>query len=526
MSAKEKDNKNKKQKKPKLSKQSIALKASHEHIKNLTILVDTYYVAQSPLLDELTKEVNNTYNEVNYLIRQDYIKRWKMIKKDYKLYRRHYLKKKPKWAKAKWNATKLYQKLQEQTAKGENTLYAYFVEHHLAHVMTQTIKMVLNNWQNYYKSLSKYKDHPNKYNGKPRLPGYSKKSTRHTVFLDNEAFGLRDFKHNILSLKNLDTKIQLSPDLIEALDEGDDPNLNFFPRKRRIREIKIIPITFGYKVTITYLASNKKFATYKGKPVPKRNPNIYVGLDPGVDIVAAVSTNNVDFNPLLISGGGFKSVNHFYNKQLAILQAKYAQYQQKSTGYCRKHLTAWRDRKIHDGVHKVTDRILSYAIACGASYIFPGHNKGWKNGTNMGKRNNQNFVGIPHHKLIDMLTYKAARYDIQVIPVNESYTSQTSFLDHEKPVNYYGDAARARRLSKKIGKKVSKNSVARRKKRGLFTSNEGYHIHADVNGSLQIIKKYIKDFDLNTFCNSKGNSVPTKQVIGCVLHPVKWSPHF
>ena len=44
----------------------------------------------------------------------------------------------------------------------------------------------------------------------------------------------------------------------------------------------------------------------------------------------------------------------------------------------------------------------------------------------MGKKNNQNFVGIPHQKMIDMLTYKANLQGISVITTSEGYTSQTS----------------------------------------------------------------------------------------------------
>ncbi|NLD48254.1 MAG: transposase, partial [Clostridiaceae bacterium] len=56
------------------------------------------------------------------------------------------------------------------------------------------------------------------------------------------------------------------------------------------------------------------------------------------------------------------------------------------------------------------------------------------------------------------------------ILTEESYTSGTSFIDNELPVkeNY---------------------NKKRRIKRGLFKSNDGILINADLNGAYQIIKK-------------------------------------
>ena len=63
----------------------------------------------------------------------------------------------------------------------------------------------------------------------------------------------------------------------------------------------------------------------------------------------------------------------------------------------------------------------------------------------MGKRINQNFIGIPHQKMIEMIEYKANLAGIVVIQANEAYTSQTSFLDNEIPINQNGDKARKRK---------------------------------------------------------------------------------
>ena len=73
-----------------------------------------------------------------------------------------------------------------------------------------------------------------------------------------------------------------------------------------------------------------------------------------------------------------------------------------------------------------------------------------------------------------MLAYKCENNGIKYIETEEQYTSGTSFLDEELPVkeNYNSD---------------------RRIHRGLFVSNEGTKINADVNAAYQIIKKVFPD---------------------------------
>ena len=68
-----------------------------------------------------------------------------------------------------------------------------------------------------------------------------------------------------------------------------------------------------------------------------------------------------------------------------------------------------------------------------------------------------------------MICYKAQLTGIKVIVVRESYTSGTSYLDGEDPEKVFYDAKR-------------------RVKRGMFRSNKGTMINADVNAAYQIMK--------------------------------------
>ena len=102
-------------------------------------------------------------------------------------------------------------------------------------------------------------------------------------------------------------------------------------------------------------------------------------------------------------------------------------------------------------------------------YAVIGANYGWKQNVDLGNITNQNFVSIPYNTLINMIEYKARLEGIEVRTVCESYTSGTSYLDGEDPtVKFYN---KQRRIT-----------------RGLFKSNSGICINADVNAAYQMIK--------------------------------------
>ena len=108
-----------------------------------------------------------------------------------------------------------------------------------------------------------------------------------------------------------------------------------------------------------------------------------------------------------------------------------------------------------------------------------------KNEINLGKQTNQNFVTVPHARFIEMLEYKAVLVGIKVIVQEESYTSQSSFLNLD-PIPVYGNSD-----AQKQG------FSGQRIKRGLYKTSCGQLINADVNGSYNIMRKAIP----NALCN-------------------------
>ena len=139
-----------------------------------------------------------------------------------------------------------------------------------------------------------------------------------------------------------------------------------------------------------------------------------------------------------------------------------------------KKLFANRNRKIKDIMHKLSKAIISYALTKNIDTIVIGHNPGWKQSPDLGHMNNQNFVQMPFNTLINQIKYKGQEAGIDVVILDESYTSKCSFLDSES---------------------VEKHDtyMGRRIKRGIFQSHNGTLIHADLNAAYNTIKKAIPE---------------------------------
>jgi putative transposase len=162
-------------------------------------------------------------------------------------------------------------------------------------------------------------------------------------------------------------------------------------------------------------------------------------------------------------------------------------------------LSAWKHALVMTTGKRVIDLLVKEGI--GTQVI--GKNNGWKQKANLGKRNDQHFVQIPHARLIAMLTYKAELVGITVTLTEESYTSQASQLDLD-PLPVYNRRKKQPAFS---GKRV---------KRGLYRASDGRVINADCNGSgNNIIRKVAPD----AFSEAKGVEGGKAIMASLVVHP-------
>lgn len=134
---------------------------------------------------------------------------------------------------------------------------------------------------------------------------------------------------------------------------------------------------------------------------------------------------------------------------------------------------------VHNYFNQIIAKIVSYCIENDITDVFIGKNIGWKTETNMGKKNNQKFLAIPHAKLIDKLISKCEEHGITCHAQEESHTSKCSFLDRELVCHQ----------EEYKGKRV---------KRGLFKTSQKVLLNADSNGGANILIKGLNSLKVST----------------------------
>ena len=329
----------------------------------------------------------------------------------------------------------------------------------------QTLRLLDNNWKSFFNSIKDWSKNKGKYAGKPKLPKYKPKDGKMVFILTNQQVRL---KGNLLHFPKSFQGFTVKPRCVQ-LD-------NF----KKINQVRIVPNNQVFCVEIVYSISvNDGLLQDNGR---------YMSIDLGLDNLATVVTNT-GLNPVIVNGKGLKSNNQYYNKKKSHYQKVAKQMNNKYYTNQLYRLTRKRNSKIDDSLHKVSKFIVTSAISNDIHTIVIGNNKDWKRDVSLGKRVNQSFVTIPHQKLIEKIVYKARNVGINVVLTEESYTSGTSFLDNEAPKKEFYD--RRRRMH-----------------RGLFVSNQGISINADVNGAYQIMKKVFP----NVFADG---------IEDVVLHPVR-----
>ena len=208
------------------------------------------------------------------------------------------------------------------------------------------------------------------------------------------------------------------------------------------------------------------------QPELKRDNSRYFSIDPGLNNIVSIY-NNIGIRPLLYNGRPIKSINQYYNKTNAKLRSELPT--NVKTSKRLKQLSLKRNNKIEYEMHKISTHIINEAVKNNISKIFIGNNKGWKKGIKIGRRNNQNFVNIPHTKLFNQLSYKGLLNGIEVIFTEESYTSKASFFDKDElPIYCQSDNY------KFSGRRIS---------RGLYKDSKGNIWNADLNGAANIMRK-------------------------------------
>ncbi|WP_293201347.1 transposase [Microcoleus sp. PH2017_35_SFW_U_B] len=315
-------------------------------------------------IDELAFKSKNLYNAANYVLRQSFIYGWGYV-----------------------NYNEMNRLMKSHAAYKAMP----------AKVSQQILMLLDKNWKSFFEALKAYKKDASKFTGRPKLPKYKDKvKGRNILVYTIQAISSRQLKNGIIKLSGTEIliKTKVNPE--------------------RICQVRLVPKCDAYVIEVIY-----------DEPESTASSNNFVAsIDLGLDNLVALTSNQPGFIPLLINGRPLKSINQFYNKRSSQLQSQLKG--ERKTSPRLQRLTRCRNQKVDNYLHHTSRLIVELLTANQIGTLVIGKNAQWKTEINLGKRTNQNFVSIPHARLIEMLEYKARLVGIKVIVQEESYTSKSN----------------------------------------------------------------------------------------------------
>ena len=326
-------------------------------------------------------------------------------------------------------------------------------------VNQNAIKKTVKSWKSYFQLRKDYAIHPEKYKARPRIPGYVKNPAMTAAYTNQTAKFIRKDGRAYLRFVNHKPPVLIGK---ESLYSG-----------MTYVKTEVKPQYGGYSILLTF----KEDIVLPEVP---KSPKRILGIDVGVDNFCAVA-NNFGDTPFLIKGGAIKSMNQNFNKERARLLSEVTK-GSDSTHSVKKTkqlhtLSRRRETRLRDFFYKTAWYLVRYAKRQQAEVIVAGHNEDQKQNICIGRQNNQNFVSIPFCRFLDILRYTAAKAGIPVVLREESYTSKASLLDLDVIPTY------------KKGDTTNYTFSGKRVRRGLYKTDRGLFINADINGAGNILRK-------------------------------------
>jgi len=304
------------------------------------------------------------------------------------------------------------------------------------------LQMLDRSWKSFFKGMKGWKKNKFDYLGMPKLPGYLKKDGRYVWIIKNNCCYVQDDGEIFFKVKRLKGFRWTTQ------------------AKGRLICVRFVPMGTNYKMEVVFEIEVPDVQTFDSDKV--------CSIDLGINNFVTL-TNNIGKQPIIINGKGLKSYNQFYNKQRSKIVSNLRKRNSQSWSKELAAITFKRQNVVKNFMHSSSRFIIDFCIENNIDTLVCGQNKKWKDKNKLRNGNVQQFWAIPYGLIIKQLEYKCQEVGMRFITTEESYTSGTSFLDGEIPCKENYDKSR-------------------RIKRGLFQSCEGL-INADVNGSLQIMRK-------------------------------------
>lgn len=341
-----------------------------------------------------------------------------------------------------------------------NTLYSnnWHKKFMHSHTYQQCLKLIEQNWKSFFAGLKDYAIHPEKYKAKPQPPKFKNSKNKNEVIFTN--FAIRVINNTImLSLsKAMQDKFR-----VKSLNFNLSDKIKSLINLESIQQIKI--------QWDSVIKEWSLIVIYNKESCPEKENGNLMSIDLGLGNLATLTFSN-SADSYIINGKSVKSANSYYNKEIAKLQSIRMKQVGSSEFKDTKEITRLRKSRnnyIKNYMHKASRLIIDMAVSKNISKIILGDISGIKQNSQI-----KSFVQVPIQRLVELVEYKAALIGITVYKEKESYTSGVSAIDLEPVTKEY-------------------YNKSRRVTRGLFVTNTGIKINADVNGSLNILRKFTKD---------------------------------
>lgn len=232
------------------------------------------------------------------------------------------------------------------------------------------------------------------------------------------------------------------------------------------------------------------------------NASRICSIDTGMLNLAAI-TNNIGEPSILIKKGDLG--NYLANMRDTLLTMKGVK---RSENNCilritPSHLSKIRKNKgLRRHLDKIADDITSWCICKEIGTIFTGTANMPQHIIHIDIKNDGSFFQIISSALISCINSKAEMAGIQVIAVDESYTSLASFIDGDKIPDTQSD-------------KIETHFSGLRINQNTYCSAEGICINADLNASANIARKALP----NIFSDGDGYMPPDFEHITVINNP-------
>jgi putative transposase len=190
-------------------------------------------------IDQLSFLSKNLYNYANYLVRQAFI-----------------------WQKTYLNYHQIYHQVKQSAD------YQALPRK----VSQQVLRLLAQNWQAFFAANEAYKEEPVKFTGRPKLPKYKHKTQgRNLLVYTIQAISKPWLKKNQIKLSRTEILIPT--------------------RAKNIAQVRIVPQIGQYVIEVVY---------EKEEEYTVRNSQAIAAIDIGVDNLAALTSNQKGFMPILV----------------------------------------------------------------------------------------------------------------------------------------------------------------------------------------------------------------------------------